>query len=328
MEFLRPDLIYLFIITPILFGVYIIYLYWRYVTIKKYFKKDFLINKEFKNKYFHKMQFVIFMCAVVLIIMSILGPRIGKDKEVVKREGVDVVFALDVSKSMLAEDVKPNRLKKSIQILFESIRELKGDRVGVIVYAGESYPLVPITLDYRMVISLLKSVDTKIVSSQGTDLSSALSLSLNYFDDDERSKCLFILSDGEDHENSYEHIMKEISSKDIIINTICIGTDYPTPIPIKKVKNKVLEYKKNKDNKIVKSKINKDALKGIALNSKGNFFHSYSYSNQKTINFIKKSLDNLEKSISAEEIYVDYKEQFQWFAGFALFLIIFDFILI
>ena len=122
--------------------------------------------------------------------------------------------------------------------------------------------------------------------------------------------------------------MKEIRSKDIIINTICIGTDYPTPIPIKKVKNKVLEYKKNKDNEIVKSKINKDALREIALNSKGNFFHSYSYSNQKTINFIKKSLDNLEKSISAEEIYVDYKEQFQWFAGFALFLIIFDFILI
>ena len=325
MEFLRLDLSYLFFVAPLLLFVYILYIYWRKRTIKKYFQKDLFKSISSKNKYSNQMRFFLLATAILLIILTALGPRVGKEKEIIKREGVDVIFALDVSKSMLVEDVKPNRLTKGIQVLFETIKSLKGDRVGIIVYAGESYPLVPLTLDYKIVKSLLKKIDTEMVSTQGTDLSSAISLSLNYFNNDKRSKSLFILSDGEDHEKTYTSVVEKSNKKNIIINTICIGTLQGGPIPVKKRGKKIVEYKKIK-NKNVISKINIDALKKIALNSKGNFI--FSSSNQKIINFIKNNLDDLEKTVSGEEIYVDYKEQFQWFAGFALFLILFDFILI
>ena len=146
------------------------------------------------------------------------------EKEI-NRVGVDVFFALDISKSMLCEDVKPNRIKKSKQILSEVIESLKGDKTGVIVYAAGASVISPLTLDYAWVKNQIKDIDTDILSSQGTDLSSAIELSINSFNNDEKSKCLFIFSDGEDHENSYEKFVNEVNKKNVIINTIFIGTE-------------------------------------------------------------------------------------------------------
>ena len=116
------------------------------------------------------------------------GPRIGTELKTIKREGVDVIFSLDVSKSMLVEDVAPNRLLKSMQIISKSIDGLVSDRLGVIVYAGRAYPLMPLTFDYSMAKLLIKTIDTDIVPSQGTDLGSAIVLADSFFDDNQRSK--------------------------------------------------------------------------------------------------------------------------------------------
>ncbi len=322
MDYLRIDLSYLFLILPVLIFIYFLYRNWRFKIIKTIFPNRRIRSILEKKKYFHFFNFLVLMFSSFFIIVCLIGPRKGLEKEIIKREGVDVIFVLDVSKSMLAEDVKPNRFKKSKQILIESIRSLKGDRVGVIIYAGDSYPLVPLTLDYQMAISLVKNIDADMISSKGTDLSNAISLSIDYFDDEKKSKALFVLSDGEDHGETYDQINKEIKEHKIIINTICVGNESPVPIPIRTKNGFLKEYKKDKDGEVVNTKIDKEALKNLSSNSNGSFFHTFSNNNQKAINFVKKKLDNLEKNMSEEEIFMDYKERFQWFAGIALFLLI------
>tara|TARA_Y100000589_G_C27198103_1_gene647977 strand:- start:8761 stop:9771 length:1011 start_codon:yes stop_codon:yes gene_type:complete len=323
MDFSKPEILNLiFIIIPILF-IFIIYYRWQKSIIHKFDKEILLkINSNYSSgiKLFH---FLIRISIVILLVVALAGPRIGIKLQNIKREGVDVVFALDVSKSMLVEDIAPNRLLKGIQIISKSIDELVADRMGLIVYAGQAYPLMPLSFDYSMARLLIKTIDSNIVPSQGTDLGSAITLADNYFDKEDRSKILFFISDGEDHEGNYSQEIKNLSKRNITICAINIGTESGGPIPVNS--NQGISYKKDNKGEVVISKANPQILNSISALGNGNFIKTKNTND--AIQFVLDNMKKLDKSFEEEEIFSDYEDQFQWLLFIALLFLIFDFIL-
>ena len=246
----------------------------------------------------------------------------GTKLETVKRQGVDIVFALDVSKSMLAEDIAPSRLDKSKQIITRIIEKLGSDRIGIIIYAGNSYPLLPITTDHAAAKMFLQNAYPDMVSSQGTAINDAIGRGITYFDNDEQTnRFLFIVSDGEDHEENKTTLAKEAVEQGIKIYTIGVGTEKGGPIPIKE-NGTVISYKKDNKGEVVITKMNPEVLQGIADEGNGKYINGNK--TQETIDFVEKLLLKAEKSEFETKQFSDYKDQFQWFIGFALLFLMID----
>ena len=328
MEFKNINYAYLLLIIPFLIAIYIWYWNWSKNKINNVFGKKIIqkINPNY-NKSLKIFRLLLNLLAIIFIVFACMNP-VTKGKPIekeVNREGIDVFFALDVSKSMLTEDVKPNRIKKSKQIVSEVISSLKGDKVGVIVYAAGATVVSPLTVDYAWVKNQIKDIDTDILSSQGTNLTSAIELSINSFNNEDKLKCLFVISDGEDHEETYIDFIDQVNNKNIIIHTVFIGTERGGLIPIKNG-NKI-EYKKDNNGDEVLSKGNVSALEEIAKKSNG--LNNKSNNNKEIINFIIDTINSMEKTIIDKDVILIYKEkkQFQWFLGIAIFLILLNFII-
>ncbi len=193
---------YFLISIPILILVFSYYKIWQTTIIKKYFNKDSFsfLSPEFSSSKLYLKASLTFL-VIVFLIFGLVNPKIGTELKTVKREGVDIVFALDVSKSMLAEDIAPNRIFKAKRLVSEMFNKLGSDRVGIIAYASTAIPVLPITTDFSSAKMFLESLNTDMLSSQGTSIIEAIELSKGYFDDDNQTnRVLCILSDGEDHE--------------------------------------------------------------------------------------------------------------------------------
>ena len=200
-----------------------------------------------------------------------MNPKIGTKIETISRAGVDVVFALDVSKSMLAEDIAPNRLDKSKQLITQIIDKLGSDRVGIIIYAGNAYPLLPITTDHGAAKMFLQNANPDLVSSQGTAINEALDLAKTYYNNDEQTnRFLFIISDGEDHQDDASSAIAQATKDGIKTYTIGIGTEKGGPIPLKD-RGVLQGYKKDSKGEVVITKMNESTLKEIADNGNGKY---------------------------------------------------------
>ena len=227
---------YLLLVIPILVIGFSILTIWKKNIQKKHisshlFKQLSPENSEFKPK------LKIFLLSLVFIFLtiSLVNPKIGTQLKTVKREGVDLVFAIDVSKSMLAEDIAPNRLEKAKRIVSQTINELNSDRVGIIAYAASALPILPITTDYSTARMFLQSLNSDMLSSQGTAILEAVKLAKDYYDDENQTnRVLCILSDGEDHEFKNQNIPSIVQEMGITIFTVGLGTTKGSPIPIKK----------------------------------------------------------------------------------------------
>ena len=193
--------VFLLIILPVFWIFYAFVLRWKRKTQTLFFNPvllDFLSSK--RSKFKPGLKLVIFSLAIFLLVLGLMNPKIGTQLETVKREGVDIVFAIDVSKSMLAEDVAPNRLEKSKRLVSAILNQLTSDRIGIIAYAAQAIPQLPITTDYSAGKMFLQALNTEMLSSQGTALDSAIDLSGTFFDDeDQTNRVIFLISDGEDH---------------------------------------------------------------------------------------------------------------------------------
>jgi len=259
---------------------------------------------------------------LAFLVVALVNPKMGTQLKTVKRQGVDIVFAIDVSKSMLAEDIAPNRLEKSKQIVSKIIEKLGSDRVGIIIYAGNAYPLLPITTDHGAARMFLQNAHPDMVSSQGTAINEALNLAKTFFDDDtQTNRFLFIISDGEDHEENSAGTAKELVDLGIKTYTIGIGTNKGSPIPIKR-NEKFVGYKKDRDDEVVITKLNVQTLKDIAENGQG----SYIYGNRtsSTIEYVEDLLLKADKKEFETKQFSDYKDQFQWFVALGLIFLLLD----
>lgn len=315
------------LVLPVLLLLFLSYVYWKRKTQRKFaesslFKKLAPDQSSFKAN----LKFIVLSLAFACFVVSLVNPKLGTNLETVKREGVDIVFALDVSKSMLAEDIAPNRLEKSKRIITEIVNNLTADRVGLVGYAGSAFPQVPITTDYASTKTFLQSMNTDMVSSQGTAISQALDLARSYYnDDDQTNKVLVILSEGEDHDGNAENMAEQVAEEGIRIFTIGVGTERGDPIPIKK-NGKIQSYLKNDAGETVITKRDTETLQRIADIGNGSYIEGSSTSS--AVDEILNELQKIEKTEFEAKQFADFKSKYQWFLGFGIFLVLFDILLL
>ena len=320
----EPTYFIYLIAIPILFAVFLLVSFWKKRTQKK-FTDELLLKRLTPEKSLFKayLKMILFLVGFTFLIVSLTNPKMGTKLETVKRQGVDIVFALDVSKSMLAEDIAPNRLEKAKQIISKIIDKLGSDRIGIIIYAGNSYPLLPITTDHGAAKMFLQSANPDMVSSQGTAINEAIILANTYYDNDEQTnRFLFIISDGEDHQEDASSAIELTTKNGIKTYTIGVGNpEKGAPIPLKS--NGVIEgYKKDSKGEVVLTKMSEETLKEIA--DKGNGKYVLGNRTQKTVDYVEEILAKAEKTEFETKQFSDYKDQFQWFIGFALLFIVLE----
>ena len=265
---------------------------------------------------------MVFAC----LSIALVNPKVGTKLETVKREGVDIVFAVDVSKSMLAEDIAPNRLEKAKQLVTQIINNLASDRIGIIAYAGKAFPQLPITTDYAAAKMFLQNMNTDMLSSQGTAINEAINLAKTYYDDEEQTnRVLIIISDGEDHSDEAASVAEEAYDEGIRIFTIGVGDLKGGPIPEKK-NGVVVNYKKNSEGETVITKLNEETLQNIANEANGAYINGKSTDD--VVETIREILNTMDKTEFEAKQFSDFKAQFQWFLGFAIFFLVLDIFLL
>lgn len=323
MELDEKKYLYLLFILPVVVLVFLINLYWKRKKQREFGDLDLVKKLSPESSVFKPvLKLALLLVALLGLILGLVNPKIGTKMETVKREGIDIVFAMDVSKSMLAEDVAPSRLEKSKQIVSQIINQLGSDRIGIVAYAGSAFPVLPITTDYGVAKMFLQSMNTGMVSSQGTSLDEAIKLSSTYFDDKSKtSKLLILISDGEDHSEGAEAAAEEANKLGMKIITIGIGTEKGGTIPLKK--NGVVEsFQRDNNNEVVITKLNQAGLEAIAKATKGGYVNGNN--TKEVLDYVKNALNNIQKTEFEASEMADFQSQFQWFLGIAFFFLFLD----
>ena len=307
---------------PLVWVSYALFLRWKYKTQISFARPE-LLNILSPNRSSFKpiLKIILLSLVILFLVLGLMNPKIGTQLETVKREGVDIVFAIDVSKSMLAEDIAPNRIEKSKRLVSAILNQLASDRVGIIAYAAQAVPQLPITTDYGAAKMFLQALNTEMLSSQGTALDSAIDLSGTFFDDeDQTNRVIFLISDGEDHSEDAENAALRAAELGIKIFTFGVGTDKGAPIPLKR--NGVVEsYKKDFEGEVVITKRNQKVLESIANATEG----AYQDGNDTrlVLEFVTEQLKAMDKKEFEAKKFVSYKDRFQSFLlGALLFLLI------
>ncbi|PBQ30816.1 hypothetical protein CNR22_03170 [Sphingobacteriaceae bacterium] len=268
---------------------------------------------------------ILFLVGFASVILALCNLQTGSKLTEVKREGADIIVCLDVSNSMLAQDLSPDRLTRAKYALEKMIDLLEGDRLGLVIFAGEAYVQLPITTDYNAAKMFLESVGPGMVPVQGTKIADAIKKASESFSTDEgKNRAIILITDGENHESAAIEAAEEAAKKDIMINTIGIGSQNGVPIPL--VENGVVKgYRKDKDGQTVVTKLNSELLKTIAGKANGVFVQA----SQADIglNAVLDKIGELDKSKLESKMYTDYEDQFQWFIAIALILFFIEFLL-
>ena len=320
------EYIYLLAGLPLIWIIYALFLRWKNKTQTNFARPELLELLSPNRSNFKPTLKIIFLSLVLLLlILGLMNPKIGTQLETVKREGVDIVFAIDVSKSMLAEDIAPNRIEKSKRLVSAILNQLASDRVGIIAYAAQAVPQLPITTDYGAAKMFLQALNTDMLSSQGTALDSAIDLSGTFFDDeDQTNRVIFLISDGEDHSEDATNAASRAADLGIKIFTFGVGTEKGAPIPLKR--NGVIEsYKKDFEGGVVITRRNQKVLEDIANSSDGGYQDGNDTS--LVLEFVSQQLKAMDKKEFEAKKFVSYKDRFQAFLFGALFFLLIDLLL-
>ena len=319
----EPIYFYFLSLLPIIWLGYILVHRWK-ISTQSNFADRALMERLSPNRSFFKpiIKLLFLSLSILFLVFGLVNPKIGTELETVKREGVDIVFVVDVSKSMLAEDIAPNRLEKSKRLVSAIVNQLVSDRVGIIAYAAQAVPQLPITTDYGAAKMFLQSLNTDMLSSQGTAVDSALDLSITYFNDqDQTNRVVFLISDGEDHSDEAEKAAIRASEFGVRVFTLGVGTESGAPIPIKK--NGIVEtYKKDLEGNVVITKKNANILKAISEVSNGAYYDGND--TDLVLDFVEQTLKEMDKKEFEAKKFVSYKDQFQIFLLIAFTLLLLE----
>jgi Ca-activated chloride channel family protein len=265
---------------------------------------------------------ILVLLALASLVFGIARPQFGSKLREIKREGVELIIALDVSNSMMAEDIQPNRLERAKQAIARLVDRLVNDKIGLIVFAGDAYTQIPITTDYVSAKLFLNSISTDIVPKQGTAIGSAIKLGMRSFTQQaETSKALIIITDGENHEDDAVEAAKLAVEKGITVHTIGIGLPQGAPIPVYSGGQKT--YRKDSDGNTVISKLDETMLRRIA--AAGNGVYIRSTDTRVGLDQLFDEIDKMQKQEMESKIYSDYDERFQYVFGISLFFLLLDF---
>jgi len=318
---------WMLLVIPVLIVLFTIVQLWKRHAQNKFANQRIIKRLSPNKSYFKPILKLIVLClAFGCLTIAMVNPKIGTKLETVKRQGVDIVFAVDVSKSMLAEDIAPNRLEKAKQLVTQIVNNLASDRIGIIAYAGKAFPQLPITTDYAAAKMFLQSMNTDMLSSQGTAINEAIQLARTYYDDEEQTnRVLIIISDGEDHSDVAIDVAEAASEEGIKIFTIGVGNVKGAPIPIKR-NGIVLNYKKDNNGETVITKLNEDTLKDIASEANGEYINGTN--TNAVVEAIRDILNRMDKKEFEAKEFAEYKDQFQWFLALGIFFLLVDIFLL
>lgn len=292
---------------------------------KKYFSEE--LFDSLRKGYWQagsSVKTILFILGFTFLLVALAGPKVGTEVREVKRRGIDMLIALDLSASMNAEDVRPSRLEKSKFEINRLIERLKGDRVGLVVFTGEAYLQSPMTLDYSALKLFLEIVDTDQMPSSATDFNAAMETALAAFESleenensAEAAKVLLIISDGEDHGQSFDESLADLIQNSIAVYTLGIGTSEGTTIPLyESSTGQLIGYKRDRAGKVVTTSLQRDVLRQIASKANGNYYE-IERGNDGIDAFLAR-VDELEKGEFSSQEYADFKNQYQWMAALGL----------
>lgn len=263
---------------------------------------------------------VLSVIAMALVVIGVANPQIGSKYEEVKRQGFELIIALDVSNSMMAEDLQPNRLERAKQSISKLIDELKGDKIGIIVFAGDAYVQLPLTVDYAAAKMFLSTIDTDIVPTQGTAIGKAIKLGISSFGEvPSKNRAIIVITDGENHEDDAVQAAQAAKERGILVHTIGIGSAQGTPIP-QYVNGRKSGFRKDKEGNPVVTKLDEQRLREIA--DAGDGIYIKATNAMSALKVLFDELNKMERSEFGSKMFTDYEDRFQYFIGAALLLLL------
>jgi len=322
-RFEHSELLYALLLIPALTVLFIWMLYWKKSALRKFGQWE-IIQRLLPGVSINRAiaKFIILMLAYVFMIIGLANPQIGSKLVEGERKGIDIMIALDVSNSMLAQDIKPNRLERSIQAISKLIDKLGNDRIGIVVFAGNAYVQLPITTDYSAAKMFLSTINTKIVPTQGTAIGKAIELATKSFDDETHSRAIIVITDGENHEDNAQKAAKDASEQGIFVYTIGMGLPDGTPIPEYDQYKRQIGYKKDRQGNTVVTKLNESMLQQIA--SAGNGVYVRANNTRAGLSKVFEEINALEKTEFESKMFSDYEDRFQYFIAISLILLILE----
>lgn len=322
-RFAHPYLLYLLILLPLIMIVFLWVLRWKKQAWKRF--GEYHVVKRLIPDYSrgrHILKFIFLITALFFLIMGMADPQVGSKLIKAERKGIDIMIALDVSNSMLAEDIKPNRLEKAKQSITKLIDNLRSDRIGMIVFAGKAYTQLPITTDYSAAKMFLSTITTDVVPVQGTAIGEAIELAMASFNENkDHSKAIIIITDGENHEGDVLTKAKEAADHGIRIFSIGMGLPEGGPIPVFQGSTKV-GYKKDRQGNTVVTKLNETMLQQIASAGDGAYIRANNIS--AGLSRIFDEINKLEKSEIETIQFSDYEDRFQYFIMISLIFFVLE----
>lgn len=320
----NPQYLYALIIIPLLVIIFIFYLINRKSAMKRFGDLNIisgLMPLVSKRRIIFK--FILLNLSLGLIIFAASRPQYGSKLREVKTKGVEIVIALDVSNSMMAQDIKPNRLEAAKRAIDRMLDNLKDDKIGLIVFAGTAFTQVPVTTDYSATKMMLSTVSPGLVQEQGTAIGDAIDLAMKSFNpNNDKRKVLIIITDGENHLDNPVEMATKAVEKGIIIYTIGIGDTGGSPIPL----GNGSDFRKDKNGDVVISRLDEEMLINIAQAGNGKYIRA---NNSKFgLMTLYKEIENLEKSELESAIYSEYEDIYQYILFLALMLLLFDFVVL
>lgn len=327
-RFANSELLYLLLLIPVMVILYIAYIQIQKKALERFSDPGFFNSlMPLRSMPRNNFKFILFSLALTSLIIALARPQFGSKLEEIKREGIEMIIALDVSRSMLAEDIKPNRLIRAKQAITNLVNRMQSDKIGMIVFAGDAYTQLPITTDYISAKLFLENISPGIVSRQGTAIGSAIELGMKSFTQDvEADKVIVIISDGENHEGDAIKAAGQAVEKGIKIYTIGMGSREGTPIPVIGPGGIRQGFLKDRNGQTVMSKMDPKMLNQIAQAGNGEFYRATT--SNVGLNKLYSDLNKLQKSEIETKTYSEYEDQFEYFIALAFILLLIDILLL
>lgn len=322
-RFEHTEFLWALMLIPVLTAIFIWMLIWKKKALQR-FGDWVIIQRLIPGKSNGRIigKFILVMVAYIFLVIGIANPQIGSKLVEGERKGIDIMIALDVSNSMLAEDIKPNRLEMSKQAISKLVDNLGNDRIGIVIFAGNAYMQLPITTDYSAAKMFLSNIDTKIVPTQGTAIGEAIEMCAGAFKDETHSRAVIVITDGENHEDDALGAAKDAAEKGIIVYTVGMGLPEGAPIPEYNKYNQMVGYKKDRSGSTVVTKLNESMLQQIASAGKGVYVRANN--TQSGLKTILEEINKLEKTKFESKMFSDYEDRFQYFIAVSLIILLLE----
>ncbi len=321
-RFAHIEFLWLLLLIPVVVAAYV------YITRRKRKQLEAFGDKELLQELMPNashirpnVKFALELTALTFLIIALAQPQYGTKEETIKREGIEVMMALDISNSMLAEDVAPNRLERAKQLLSKLVDQMTDDKVGMVVFAGEAFVQLPITADYVSAKMFLQNIQPSLIKTQGTALGAAINTSVRSFgtNESEASRLIILITDGENHEDDALAAAKAAKEKGIEVLVVGIGKPEGAPIPISGTNN----FRKDRQGNVVVSKLNEEMCKEIA--SAGGGIYVRCDNTNTAMRAIENEVEKLATAEIETKVFTDYNEQYQSFVLLALLLLLIDY---